>query len=690
MFKIALVGNPNSGKSSVFNALTGLKQKVGNYPGVTVEVHSAIMKDQNNEPMELIDFPGAYSLHSNTSDEFLLTQALLDQKASYHPDAVLYIADIQLLDKQLLLLTQIIDLKIPVWVCLSSCDQVDQKTIDLNARFIEEKLGCKVIPVSTKTSWNLHKLKAEIKQLKAIIGHKKSEEIFFKLPSNFIKEFADTNKSQSPYSFYLWKHYGHKIDHNINQKGFGKEESLSLQIEETMARYQMIESWVTDYNLGSSGQSHSRTLKIDRWMTHPILGIALFTTIMFFVFQAIFSWASIPMDFIESGFAFLQGYLGAHMPSGWFTDLIIKGILPGMSGVVVFIPQIALLFFLISWMEELGYMARVVYMFDHLLRKFGLNGRSLVGLISGGACAIPAILSTRNINNKRDRLVTMFVIPLIPCSARIPVYTALIGFVVPFENVFGIFNSQGIAFMGLYSLGILLALITAAIIRYFIKSDDLSYLILQLPDYRWPSMKNVLLVVYDKVRSFVMQAGTIILIISMLLWFLSSFSWSGELERVEQDLRTQAILEQKDPLVLENEIDAGKLEHSFAGKIGKFIEPVFEPLGFDWKISIALLTSFAAREVFVGTMSTIYSLGSSENEVLLRQKMAQELRPDGSPFYDGKTSLSLILFYAFAMQCMSTFAVMWKETKSRRWPVIQFIYMGAIAYISSWLAFQFF
>ncbi|MBK9108451.1 MAG: ferrous iron transporter B [Saprospiraceae bacterium] len=457
-----------------------------------------------------------------------------------------------------------------------------------------------------------------------------------------------------------------------------------------MSRYHLIESWIAENKLGGAEQLNTRTLRLDRWLTHPMLGAVFFTMVMFLVFQAIFSWASIPMDYIESAFASLQGVLSEMLPHGWLSDLILKGIIPGLSGVLVFIPQIALLFLLIGWMEELGYMARVVYMFDHILRKFGLNGRSLVGLISGGACAIPAILSTRNINNKRDRLVTMFVIPLIPCSARIPVYTALIGFVVPYEEVFGIFNSQGIAFMGLYCLGILLALLTAAIIRFFVKSDDLSYLILQLPDYRWPSLKNVLLVVYDKVRTFVMQAGSIILIISVVLWFLASFSWSGELQQVETDLREKGRLEQLDPIQLENEIDATKLEHSFAGKIGKFIEPVFEPLGFDWKISIALITSFAAREVFVGTMSTIYSLGTSENEVLLRQKMAQELRPDGSVFYNSKTSLSLILFYAFAMQCMSTFAVMWKETKSRKWPVIQFVYMGALAYLSSWLAYHFF
>lgn len=335
-------------------------------------------------------------------------------------------------------------------------------------------------------------------------------------------------------------------------------------------------------------------------------------------------------------------------------------------------------------------MARVVYLFDHLLKKVGLNGRSVVGLISGGACAIPAIMSTRSINNQRDRLVTMFVIPLIPCSARIPVYTALIGFIVPYKEVMGIFNSQGVAFMALYSLGIVMALLTALVIRYFVKSDELSVLAMQLPDYRLPQMRQVLMVVYEKVKSFVFEAGKIILLISVILWFMSSFSWKGELEQVEQTVRMESNALGRDSLATLSEIEARKLEHSFAGKAGRFIEPVVEPLGFDWKISIALLTSFAAREVFVGTMSTIYSLGSNDDEILLRDRMALEKRADGSPFFDRRTSISLILFYAFAMQCMSTFAVMWKETRTKRWPIFQFIYMGLLAYLASWTAYHWF
>jgi ferrous iron transport protein B len=687
MHKIGLIGNPNSGKSSVFNELTGLRHKVGNYPGVTVEISTGTFMVEGRKVAQLIDFPGAYSLHSNTSDEFLLTRALLDDRRPEHPQTLLYVADALLLEKQLLLLTQIIDLGFPVVVCLTNCDQLDPGEVEDRVELVREKLGVRVVPVSTKTGWNVGQLKLELQQI-ALGDHPLPRQAHsLSLPDPGIEAECQKAGFANAYLYFLWKHYGPRLDPSRIQEAYLHRESIRLQIEETMQRHAWIESW-TEPLRQLKNRSHLLTARIDQWLSRPWIGVPLFVVAMFLVFQAIFSWATLPMDLIEGGFAGLQSLLGEWLPAGWATELLVKGVVPGLSGVMVFIPQIALLFFLIGWMEELGYMARVVYLFDHLLRKFGLNGRSLVGLISGGACAIPAILSTRSINNKRDRLVTMFVIPLIPCSARIPVYAALIGFVVPYREMGGIFNSQGMAFMALYTLGIAVALLTAAVIRFFVKSDDLSYLVLQLPDYRWPSLKNVLLVAFDKVRSFVAEAGVIILLISIVLWFLASFSWKGELQAAEQEVRERAKVEGQSEAWTDHHVESAKLERSFAGKIGRTIEPVFEPLGFDWKISIALITSFAAREVFIGTMSTIYSLGSSENEMLLRQKMEQELRPDGSPRYDRRTSASLILFYAFAMQCMSTFAVMWKETRTRRWPVIQFIYMGLLAYLASWLAFH--
>ncbi len=686
--RVGLVGNPNSGKSSIFNILTGLRQKVGNYPGITVDSKLGKIIQKDGSVIELIDFPGAYSLHSNTHDEFLLTRSLINSKDQYYPDAIIYIADILLIEKQLLLLTQILDLDFPVIICLSNCDHADQELVDHWTLFLEQKLKCPVIPVSSKSHLNLDLLKERLQSLLQFSHIYVARKSVYQIPGSELDKLNENSLFRNKYQHYLWKHYGNKIESSRIPEYFGKEHSIRLQIEETLNRYRIIEEWTADVNIKNSKYSNNITKKLDQVLTQPILGASIFVVIMFFIFQAIFSWASYPMNLIESGFAALQNGLSQVMNPGWFSQLIIKGIIPGLSGVIVFIPQIAILFFLISWMEELGYMARVVYLFDHLLKKFGLNGRSLIGLISGGACAIPAIMSTRNINNQRDRLITMFVIPLIPCSARIPVYTALIGFVVPYKLVFGIFNSQGIAFMILYSLGIIMALITAALLRYFVKSDELSVLALQLPDYRLPQMKQVLIVVYDKVRTFLFQAGKIILLISMFLWFLSSFSWKGEFDKVRNQVNIESAKRSLSNKEAEALFESRKVEHSFAGKIGKAIEPIITPLGFDWKIGIALLTSFAAREVFVGTMSTIYSLGSNDDEMLLHQRMEMEKRPDGSTFFDRRTSLSLILFYAFAMQCMSTFAVMWRETNRKRWPIIQFIYMGILAYCASWLAFH--
>lgn len=688
MIKLGLIGNPNSGKSSIFNSLTGLKQTVGNYPGVTVDIKLGSLDLNDQTTIQLLDFPGAYSLHSNTTDEFLMTRALIDRSDPFHPDAILYIADVQFLDKQLLLLTQIRDLGFPVSVCLSNCDQMEEKEILIRKLLIEEKFNCNVLDVSVKTGHNITVLKASIKEfIKSISSNKEHKQPYYTCPQDIADQFQATDLFPSPYSAYLWKHYGNRIRKENNLAGaYSRETSLKLQIEETMERYSIIEPWF--FAMNNFSHQSEITEKIDRWITRPVLGAVLFVFLMILIFQAIFSWASYPMDLIENSFAWLQVYLGNVLPKNCLSDLIIQGLLPGLSGVMVFIPQIAILFFLISWMEESGYMARVVYLFDHLLCKFGLNGRSLIGLISGGACAIPAIMSTRTINNTRDRLVTMFVIPLIPCSARIPVYTVLIGFLVPYENYIWIFNSQGLAFMAIYFLGITMALATAALIRYFIRSDDLSLLALQLPHYRWPKLREVLFNVYDKVKSFVLQAGGVILLISVVLWFLASFSWSGELDRIEAEVRQQSALTGLSIEHTDEMVAAKRLEYSFAGKIGKGIEPLFEPLGFDWKVSIALITSFAAREVFVGTLSTIYSLGTQDDEVLLREKMAQELRQDGSRYYDRRTSASLILFYAFAMQCMSTMAVMYKETKSKKWPIIQFAYMGVLAYLASWLAFH--
>ncbi|HEX5624668.1 MAG TPA: ferrous iron transport protein B, partial [Saprospiraceae bacterium] len=563
-FKLGLVGNPNSGKTSIFNLLTGLRQKVGNYPGVTVDSKVGTVRNADGSLIELIDFPGAYSLHANTHDEFVLTRSLMLETDAHHPDAILYVADILMLDKQLLLLTQILDLGFPVLVCLSNCDQSNDEQIEKWTRLINDKLNCAVIPVSSKTGMNFDQLRERIQPLLNKTGIATRAPQYTVPPDELDREF-DPGKFINAYHYLLWKHYGSRVDSSRLPTYFGKEYSLRLQVEETMYRYGKIEEWVHSVKVARDPDQKRVTQTLDRYLTQPLLGTVIFILIMFFMFQAIFSWASYPMDWIEGGFAHGQSWLAEVLPDGWVSELITNGLLPGLSGVLVFIPQIAILFLIIAWMDELGYMARVVYLFDHLLQRFGLNGRSVIGLISGGACAIPAIMSTRTINNQRDRLVTMFVIPLIPCSARIPVYAALIGFIVPQREILGVFNSQGLAFMALYSLGIVMALITAVLIHVFVRSDEISLLALQLPDYRMPQLRPVLMVVYEKVKTFVVEAGKIILLISMILWFMASFSWQGEFTRVEQEVRMEASREGLNEAQTANLLDARKLEHSFAG-----------------------------------------------------------------------------------------------------------------------------
>jgi ferrous iron transport protein B len=398
---------------------------------------------------------------------------------------------------------------------------------------------------------------------------------------------------------------------------------------------------------------------------------------MLLIFQAIFAWATVPMEFIEAGIGSLSEGIRTVLPVGWVVDLICDGLLAGLTGILVFIPQIAILFLLIGILEEIGYMARAVSMFDVLMRKFGLNGRSIVAMVSGGACAIPAIMSTRNISNWKERLITIMVTPFISCSARIPVYAILIGFAVPQERWMG-FEQQGLALMGLYSLGVIAALVAAYILKKLISSEDRSFLMMELPVYRPPVAKNLFFLVYEKTKAFVVGAGKIILMISLVLWFLASFG-PGDISSASSSIDVNSTQEYQRP----------PIEESYAGILGKWIEPAIRPLGFDWKIGIAIICSFAAREVFVGTMATIYSIEDDSNVSSIRTSMAEDRDPvTGALIYNPATTWSLLLFYVFAMQCMSTLAIVRRETKSWKWPLLQFVMMTGLAYLSSLLVYQ--
>ncbi len=698
--KIALIGNPNCGKSSIFNLLTGLRQKVGNFPGVTVDKKVGVAKLNLEEEVEIIDFPGTYSIFPGSKDESIVVSTLIDRTDKNHPDAIVYIADVTKLEPQMLLLTQIIDLGIPVVLGLNMMDLAEKEGIQIDVGQLKKELGIEVVELSGRTGYNLSVLKSSMAQLlkNETVGNNKT----FYHPGSNLKEIvaAVQNVHDEPnnYKALLLVHFGHQhkmLDASQQQAILAIRKThqfneLRAQVEETMSRYDrftpVLKKCLRDSKKGEASFSD----KIDKVVTNKVAGPLLFFALMFLVFNAIFSWSELPMNWIEEGFGITGTYLKTILPESWATDLLTDGVLAGLGGVLVFIPQITILFFLISLLEEIGYMSRAVYMFDSIMQKFGLNGRSIVALVSSGACAVPAIMSTRTISNWKERLITIMVTPLISCSARIPVYTLLIAFVIPSYTVWKVFNSQALVFMALYLLGIISALLAAWTFKKILKSDEKSFLMIEMPPYRAPVVKNVLFTVKEKVMSFVLEAGKVIMLISIVLWFLASYGPGDSIVQAGKQAQIEAESKAMGAEQTANLVASKQLEVSYAGHFGKAIEPAIAPIGLNWKMGIALITSFAAREVFVGTMATIYSIGSAEeDEYKIRAKMESAIDPEtGEAEYNRATSWSLLLFYVFAMQCMSTLAVVKRETKSWKWPIIQFTYMSAMAYISSFIAYQ--
>ena len=696
------MGNPNSGKSSVFNRLTGMRQKVGNFPGVTVDKKLGEVQFGPSLRATLIDFPGAYSLYPTSLDERIVVQTLVNPTDPNYPDAILYIADLTRLDKHLLLFSQLRDLGLPILLVLNMADMAEQEGLEVDTKLLERKLQTPVVLVSGRTGQGFDALEEAVLKLAANLQDHCNLPPFYPLSSQE-QAMAQAASSLFPQTnLYQRLVVMHHLDWLPNLSATQSQEalrtrqtfnfqSLRSQVDETMARYDIFTPIVARAlrKTGSSSSSANYSTRLDGVLTHPVSGPILFLVLMMLVFQAVYAWATYPMDAIEWFFGALSGGLKANLPAGWLTNLLTDGVLAGLGGIIVFVPQIAILFLLISLLEEVGYMARAAFMFDRLMQFFGLNGRSIIALISGGACAIPAIMSARTIGNHKERLITILVTPFISCSARIPVYTVLIGFVAPPTQVLGVLNMQGLAFMGLYLLGILAALLSALFFKYVLKSSERSFLMLELPEYRMPVWRNVGLTVWEKVKTFVWEAGKIIMIISIVLWALASFGPGTSMQQAQQQAQTEATTLQLDEASTQALMASRQLEASYAGHMGKWIEPAIAPLGFDWKIGIALITSFAAREVFVGTMSTIYSLGDGGDELSVRQRLASEKDPiTQQPVYNQATSLSLLLFYVFAMMCMSTLAVVKRETNTWKWPILQFVFMTALAYLSSLLAYQ--
>jgi ferrous iron transport protein B len=698
MKKIAILGNPNSGKSSVFNRLTGLSAKVGNFPGVTVDKKIGNIRLPSGEHVQVIDFPGVYSLHPNSKDEFIVTSILSNPSDPHYPDLALYIADITHLEKQLLLFTQLVDLGLPIVMVLTMKDIAEKDHFSMDIEQLKKTWSVPIFSINARTQADMPDVlnAIDVQLAHPTTANQQQYKLSYKEQA-IVNDLSDIVKSNNSYQTLLIAHYYKqlnqlsseqktKISDFLLKDGFN---SIASQIRETMQRYDGFTETVRKAASIGTFKVSRLSDKADSILTHRWWGLVIFILINFFTFQAMFSWASYPMQGIESVFSYLGNEVKHIISSPGWSSFISDGLIAGLGGIMVFIPQIAILFFLITILEDFGYMARAVYLFDRLLLKFGLNGKSLVSLIAGGACAIPAIMSTRTISNQKERLITTLVTPFISCSARIPVYTILVGFVVASNHRTGPFSTQGLLFMGLYGLGIITALIAGWILKQIIKSDERSFLMIELPDYKMPDFKVALQTAWSKSLSFVFEAGKVILVISMVLWVLSSFGPSSKMKSIDQSV---SVIKQEQHLNEQQTADliaSKKLESSYAGTIGKWMEPAIAPLGFDWKIGIALFTSFAAREVFVATMSTLYSLGSTENYGNIQQKLAAEKDPvTGQPRFTMAVAVSLLLFYVFAMQCMSTMAVVKRETGGWKWPLIQFVFMCGLAYLSSLVAYQ--
>jgi ferrous iron transport protein B len=700
--KIALIGNPNAGKSSLFNSLTGLNQKTGNFPGVTMEKLTGIWELEPKRPVEILDLPGIYSIYPKSIDEELVINILGDPQHPDFPDMAIVVADASNLKRNLLLFSQVRDLGIPTVLALNMIDVAENEGYVINSIKLARELNVEVAEVNAKKGIGLNGLKlAVVKTLQNRFAS--NDALPLPISDEVIQDVQAEFGEAETYRSLLWlmEHDRMKMFSKQQRESFDAIQnkhhfsSKKYQSEETVKRYEQITEVVDRCVINLNRQWDAApvrtwTDRLDKFFLHPVGGYVFFLAILFVMFQAIFTWATYPMDAIDGAVAALNDWLKGVLPDSALTALLTDGLIAGIGGVLIFIPQIAFLFLFISLLEETGYMSRVMFIMDKLMRRFGLNGKSVVPLISGVACAVPAIMSTRSIGSWKDRLITILVTPLMSCSARLPIYTVLIALVVP-ENkaLFGLFNLQGVALFGLYLLGFFMALVSAWVMKVILKAKEKSYFIMELPTYKGPRFKHVAMTIFNSVNAFVFEAGKIIVAISIVLWVLASYGPGDKIAQSEAQVRHANPTLQG--VKLQNKISAEKLENSYAGHFGHFVEPVIRPLGYDWKIGIALITSFAAREVFVGTMSTIYSMGGEvdDENATIKNRMRAEINPaTGKPMYDAALGFSLLIFYAFAMQCMSTLATTYRETKSWKYPLIQFGYMTAFAYLSAFAVYQ--
>ena len=677
------MGNPNCGKTTLFNKLTGLNQKVGNFPGVTVEKRSGLCTMADGQKYEIIDLPGSYSLSSTSPDEKVVQDILLDTKNPSFPDVVILIADVTNLKRNLFLVTQIIDLGFPVIVALNMSDVAKKKKIKVNIEGLRTALNVPIIEVSAKkeiaSSLKSKFLAEHSKKGAPIIDSKK---VGGKTLGVLAEKYPNENqyrlfKSLNNLESLTWLADKDFYELVVQNSSYNRNEA---ELHEINNRYEKIQEIIAA-NVTTEIQNDDdddTTTRIDKIVIHPVWGFLIFISVFFLLFQTVFTLAQFPMEIITNGMAYLSDSISNVLPAGYISNFITEGLLAGISGILVFLPQIMLLFGLITVLEDSGYLSRISFMSDRFLRMFGMNGKSVIPLVGGFACSVPAIMAARSIESRKERLITIFITPLMSCSARLPVYVFLTAFIVPNEMVGGIISLQGLFMMGLYLLGVVFSLVIAVILNKFLKITERSSFIMELPKYGIPTLKNVFLTMINKGKTFVFEAGKIIIIASVVLWFLSSFGPSSDRDRIETKYTSEIMLQTHSPDEIEVLKSSERLEYSYIGYFGKSIEPVIKPLGFDWKVGIALITSFAAREVFVGTMTTIYSVGSDKNS---KEALA-------SIHFNKPTAFSLLIFYVFALQCMSTIAIVKQETGKWKFAITQFLVFTGMAYLGSFITYQ--
>ncbi|HSK14268.1 MAG TPA: ferrous iron transport protein B, partial [Phnomibacter sp.] len=676
--------------------------KVGNFPGVTVDKKTGDFAISHDLHAHITDLPGTYSLYPRRTDEWVAYKVLLHQDPDTRPDLVVLVADASNLKRNLLFASQILDLKVPVVIALTMMDLARKKGTQIDVEGLELELGVPVVPVDPRRGKGMAELKKAIEMVATNNCPCPHYDFIdnLALASRPIDELRQLFPELPAYTalHYLMHHESFDIEADLQEKIELCEtrnafNPTKTQAEEVMQRYHRIRQVMHKNVVEADPLARKiKSEKLDNLLLHRFWGYIIMLMVLFLLFQSIFWLAQYPMDAIDWAFSTTQNWLGATLPDAWWSNLLVNGIVAGLGGIVIFIPQIMILFGLITLLEDSGYMARISFLTDKLMRKVGLNGKSVMPMISGFACAVPAIMSARNIENQKERLLTILITPLMSCSARLPVFTILIALIIPNTYYLGFLSLQGLIMMGLYIFGVVVALTVAWVAKWFINIREKSYFILELPVYRPPRWKNAAITMVEKARIFVTEAGKIIMIISLVLWFLSSYGPGDRMDKVQEKYAQLIAADPTDEEELSKQQATEKLENSYAGIMGRFIEPAIAPLGYDWKIGIALITSFAAREVFVGTMATLYSVGDNadENDMTLREKMQSATRPDGTKVYTLATGMSLMVFYLLAMQCMSTLAIVKRETKSWKWPMVQLIYMTALAYFFSWIAFNVF